>query len=111
MDLGYGNFTSSEIKPIMLVLKCIALTFAVVICCMVSVRNIKRNFHSMRRSRLEIFLAALPTGYLIMWILIPDTSDALIFGTIAALVIGLGLALSLPRQWRYWNESRLTKKE
>ena len=95
----------------MLVFKWIALFFAVVICCVVSVRNIKRNFHPNGRSRLELFLSAVPAGYLIMLILIPDTGHALMFGTIAALVIGAGLSFSLPRQWRYWNEPRLPKKE
>ena len=95
----------------MLALKWVALVFAIVICCMVSVRNIKRNFQPIGRSRLELFLSAVPTGYLIMSILIPNIDDALMFGTIAALVIGVGLSFSLPRQWRYWNEPRLPKKE
>jgi hypothetical protein len=96
---------------IMLLVKWIALFFTLVICCMVSVRNIKRNFYPTGRSRLEIFLSAVPVGYVVMLILIPLIGEALMFGTIAALVIGSGLSYSLPRQWRYWNEPRLPKKK
>jgi ABC-type nitrate/sulfonate/bicarbonate transport system permease component len=94
----------------MLLVKGIALIFAVTICCIVSVRNIKRNFLPTVSSHLELFLSAVPVGVLFMLLLIPNTRDALVFGTVAAVVIGLGLSFSLPRQWRYWNVPRLSKK-
>jgi len=80
------------------------LLFVLFIAILVGVRNIRKGFEPMLCARLELFLAGIPFGAMLMLLVIPELGSALIFGAIAGILTGIAYAYSLPRQWKFWNE-------
>ena len=95
----------------MLAIKFFVLAITFIIFVAVGIRNVNRNFSPAVRSHLELFLAGAPIGFVGMFILIPSWPTAIVYGVFTGILTGLSLSYSTPRQWRYWNEPRLPKKE
>lgn len=86
--------------------KLIALIIALIFAVRVSLRHARRDFKPAGRAHLEMFLAGFPCGYIVGLLVfpIPDLAELLGFSTLSALLVGLGLSYSLPRQYRYMRE-------
>ena len=85
--------------------KLVALIIAFVFAGKVSSRNARRDFKPAGRAHLEIFLASFPCGYIVGLLLpIPDFAESFGVATLTALLVGLGISYSFPRQYRYMRE-------
>ena len=97
-----------SLHPPMVVLaaKILALIIAFVVAVRVSLYHARRDFKPAGRAHLEIFLAGFPCGYIVGLLVfpIPNLAELLGFSTLTALLVGLGLSYSLPRQYRYMRE-------
>ncbi len=94
----------------MLIFKLLALAIAFVIWVAVGVRNANRDFRPPIRAHIELFFAAVPMGFIGMFIVIPTWPDAIVYGGMAAILTGGLLSFSTPRQWRYYIEPKLKKR-
>lgn len=92
-------------------LKLIAFVMAWVIAALVGAHNAKRSFRPPLRSHIELFVAGVPLGFIFVLLILPERAEAAYFAVIGAFLTGLICSFSIPRQWRYWNETRLSKKE
>jgi O-antigen/teichoic acid export membrane protein len=90
----------------MLVLEFLFLVVALILATFVGIRNAKHNFKPSFRSHVELFLAGLPVGFLFTLLVLPEQVEALYLAAGCALLAGAIVSFSLPRQWRYAQESR-----
>jgi len=82
------------------------LLMLLIVAILIGVRNVHRRFQPPLRARLELFLAGIPFGIVLMLLIIPEFEAALVFGALAGVLTGIAYAYSAPRQWKFWNEKR-----
>lgn len=90
----------------LLAIKIVALIIAFVFALRVTLRTARRDFNPAGKAHLEIFLASFPCGYIVGLLVlpIPDLAELLGFCTLTALLMGLIMTFSFPRQYRYMRE-------
>jgi uncharacterized membrane protein AbrB (regulator of aidB expression) len=87
------------------------LLIALAIATLVGVRNAKRNFRPSLRSHVELFVVGIPVGFLFTLVALPEHQEAIFVAAACAVLAGAIVSFSLPRRWRYWEESRRLKEE
>ena len=91
---------------VMLAAKIVALMIAFTFALRVSLYHARRDFKPAGRAHLETFLASFPVGYIVGLLVLPIPDVAVLLGacTLTALLMGLSMSYSLPRQYRYMRE-------
>ena len=87
-------------------IKLVALLIAFVFAARVSLKWARRDFKPAEEAHLKIFLANFPCGYIVGLLVlpIPDAAELLGWSALTALLMGLGMSFSFPRQYRYERE-------
>ena len=87
-----GTMNATKISTLAL-----ALAFSVV----VGVHNSNRNFQPPLRSHVELFLAGVPAGFVVMTLILPEQTEAFYFAVGAGIFAGILYSYTLPRHWRF----------
>jgi hypothetical protein len=95
----------------MVVLKVFVLFIALAIATLVGIRNAKRNFKPSFRSHMELFWAGVPPGFMFTILVLPEEAEAIYLAAGCALLTGVVVSFSLPRQWRYAQEKGMFPKQ